>query len=57
MCRFAAAREGAESAAADPALGQIALERRESPPIRPDLLALFERDELAKYLTDEELTP
>ncbi|MFH8980906.1 fumarate reductase/succinate dehydrogenase flavoprotein subunit [Streptomyces varsoviensis] len=57
VCRFAAAQEGAGPAAADPALGQIALERRESPPIRPDLLALFERDELAKYLTDEELTP
>jgi hypothetical protein len=25
------------------------------PPPRPDLLALFERDELAAYLTDEEL--
>ncbi|MEV0275479.1 fumarate reductase/succinate dehydrogenase flavoprotein subunit [Streptomyces sp. NPDC050610] len=60
VCRLAVGQEGAEgaeSAAADPALGQIALERRESPPIRPDLLALFERDELAKYLTDEELTP
>jgi succinate dehydrogenase / fumarate reductase flavoprotein subunit len=33
----------------------IALRRREQPPPRPDLLALFERDELAAYLTDEEL--
>ncbi|WP_329136028.1 fumarate reductase/succinate dehydrogenase flavoprotein subunit [Streptomyces sp. NBC_01476] len=33
----------------------IGLRRRPMPPIRPDLLALFERDELLKYLTDEEL--
>jgi succinate dehydrogenase / fumarate reductase flavoprotein subunit len=26
-----------------------------SPPIRPDLLALFERSELEKYLTEDEL--
>jgi succinate dehydrogenase / fumarate reductase flavoprotein subunit len=26
------------------------------PPMRPDLLALFEKDELTKYFTDEELT-
>ena len=26
------------------------------PPIRTDLLDLFEKDELIKYLTDEELT-
>ena len=25
------------------------------PPMRPDLLDLFERDELKKYLTEEEL--
>jgi hypothetical protein len=25
--------------------------------MRGDLMALFERDELAKYLTDEELAP
>jgi succinate dehydrogenase / fumarate reductase, flavoprotein subunit len=25
------------------------------PPMRPDLLALFDRDELAKYLTEAEL--
>lgn len=36
--------------------GQIRLERRETPPIRPDLLQLFEMDELVKYLTDEELS-
>ena len=30
--------------------------RGEMPAIRPDLLGLFEKEELAKYLTDEELT-
>ncbi|KAB8165153.1 fumarate reductase/succinate dehydrogenase flavoprotein subunit [Streptomyces sp. 3MP-14] len=39
----------------DPAAG-VRLGRRDLPPIRADLLDLFERDELAKYLTDEELT-
>ncbi|MEU1947527.1 FAD-binding protein, partial [Streptomyces sp. NPDC020125] len=43
-------------AAPDNGHGQIRLERREMPPIRPDLLNLFEKDELVKYLTDEELT-
>jgi succinate dehydrogenase / fumarate reductase flavoprotein subunit len=33
----------------------VGLRRRPMDPIRPDLLALFERDELLKYLTDEEL--
>ncbi|MFJ9406045.1 fumarate reductase/succinate dehydrogenase flavoprotein subunit [Streptomyces sp. NPDC101393] len=45
----------ADPAQADPVAGQIRLTRRETPPIRPDLLELFEQDELAKYLTDEEL--
>jgi succinate dehydrogenase / fumarate reductase, flavoprotein subunit len=36
--------------------GQIRLTRRETPPIRPDLLALFDQGELLKYLTDEELS-
>ncbi|WP_344575582.1 fumarate reductase/succinate dehydrogenase flavoprotein subunit [Streptomyces lunalinharesii] len=40
----------------DPALGQIRLSRRETPPIRRDLLELFDKDELVKYLTDEELS-
>ncbi len=35
--------------------GAIALRRRPMDPIRSDLLGLFERDELQKYLTDEEL--
>jgi succinate dehydrogenase / fumarate reductase flavoprotein subunit len=43
-------------AATDPERGQIRLQRREMPPIRPDLLDLFDKDELIKYLTDEELT-
>ncbi|MCZ1007656.1 fumarate reductase/succinate dehydrogenase flavoprotein subunit [Streptomyces lydicus] len=45
-----------EARASDAALGQIRLSRRETPPIRRDLLELFEKDELAKYLTDEELS-
>ncbi|MFD8548006.1 fumarate reductase/succinate dehydrogenase flavoprotein subunit [Streptomyces sp. NPDC059649] len=45
-----------DARAGDPSLGQIRLSRRETPPIRRDLLELFEKDELAKYLTDEELT-
>ncbi|MFE5852853.1 fumarate reductase/succinate dehydrogenase flavoprotein subunit [Streptomyces sp. NPDC056500] len=41
--------------AADPRQGQIALERKATEPIRPDLLALFEKEELVKYLSEEEL--
>ncbi|MFD3451833.1 fumarate reductase/succinate dehydrogenase flavoprotein subunit [Streptomyces sp. NPDC058691] len=37
------------------AFGEVSVDRRESVPIRDDLLALFEKDELLKYLTDEEL--
>jgi succinate dehydrogenase / fumarate reductase flavoprotein subunit len=36
-------------------LGEVTVTERPSPVIRPDLLDLFERDELAKYLTDSEL--
>jgi succinate dehydrogenase / fumarate reductase flavoprotein subunit len=43
-------------AATDPERGQIRLERREVSPIRADLLGLFEKEELVKYLTDEELS-
>ncbi|MFE0203384.1 fumarate reductase/succinate dehydrogenase flavoprotein subunit [Streptomyces sp. NPDC058985] len=39
----------------DPERGQITLERQTTEPIRPDLLALFEKEELVKYLADEEL--
>ncbi|AOR32293.1 fumarate reductase/succinate dehydrogenase flavoprotein subunit [Streptomyces fodineus] len=42
-------------AATDPARGQIRLTRRTTDPIRPDLLALFEKEELVKYLAEEEL--
>ncbi|NUK16659.1 fumarate reductase/succinate dehydrogenase flavoprotein subunit [Streptomyces lunaelactis] len=44
-----------ELAATDPAQGQIVLERRTTEAIRPDLLALFEKEELVKYLAEEEL--
>ncbi|RKN47049.1 fumarate reductase/succinate dehydrogenase flavoprotein subunit [Streptomyces hoynatensis] len=39
-----------------PGGGRVGLTRRELPPMRGDLLGLFEKEELAKYLTDEELT-
>ncbi|WP_405978774.1 fumarate reductase/succinate dehydrogenase flavoprotein subunit [Streptomyces sp. NBC_00158] len=42
-------------APADPGAARIALERVRTEPIRPDLLALFEKEELAKYLAEEEL--
>lgn len=35
--------------------GRIALERTTTEPIRPDLLGLFEKEELVKYLAEEEL--
>jgi len=34
----------------------ITITRQPTPPLRDDLLALFDRDELKKYLTQEELT-
>ncbi|MFI2505769.1 fumarate reductase/succinate dehydrogenase flavoprotein subunit [Streptomyces sp. NPDC018972] len=40
---------------ADTARGRITLTRETTEPIRPDLLALFEKEELVKYLTEEEL--
>ncbi len=42
-------------AATDPVRGQIRLVRKETEPIRPDLLALFDKEELVKYLAEEEL--
>ncbi|MFI1756621.1 fumarate reductase/succinate dehydrogenase flavoprotein subunit [Streptomyces sp. NPDC020571] len=42
-------------AATDPERGRIALERQTTEPIRPDLLALFDKEELVKYLADDEL--
>ncbi|MER7399135.1 fumarate reductase/succinate dehydrogenase flavoprotein subunit [Streptomyces sp. NPDC000151] len=55
LCRLAT-NDGRPELPEDPALAHIQLERRETPAIRADLLELFERDELAKYLTDEELS-
>lgn len=46
---------GGGPGASDPERGQITLERQTTEPIRPDLLALFEKEELVKYLADEEL--
>ncbi|WP_316775320.1 fumarate reductase/succinate dehydrogenase flavoprotein subunit [Streptomyces sasae] len=42
-------------AATDPERGQIDLTRETTAPIRADLLALFEKEELVKYLAEEEL--
>ncbi|MEV0223289.1 fumarate reductase/succinate dehydrogenase flavoprotein subunit [Streptomyces sp. NPDC050704] len=42
-------------AATDPVHGQIDLVRETTEAIRPDLLALFEKEELVKYLAEEEL--
>ena len=36
--------------------GRVTMRRQPIPPIRPELLALFDRAELAKYMTGEELT-
>ncbi|MFJ9074180.1 fumarate reductase/succinate dehydrogenase flavoprotein subunit [Streptomyces sp. NPDC102278] len=44
-----------DPAPADPAADRIELTRVRTDPIRPDLLALFEKDELVKYLAEEEL--
>ncbi|MEU0475492.1 fumarate reductase/succinate dehydrogenase flavoprotein subunit [Streptomyces olivaceus] len=44
-----------EPAAADPERGRITLVREATEPVRPDLLALFEKEELVKYLADDEL--
>ncbi|GAA3375101.1 fumarate reductase/succinate dehydrogenase flavoprotein subunit [Streptomyces sannanensis] len=53
LCRLADPTGGL--AATDPVRGQIALVRETTDPIRPDLLALFEKEELVKYLAEEEL--
>ncbi|WP_037676323.1 fumarate reductase/succinate dehydrogenase flavoprotein subunit [Streptomyces griseus] len=42
-------------AATDPVRGQITLARETTEPIRRDLLALFDKEELVKYLAEEEL--
>ncbi|WP_221347639.1 fumarate reductase/succinate dehydrogenase flavoprotein subunit [Streptomyces beigongshangae] len=53
LCRLADPTGG--PAATDPVRGQIDLVRETTEPIRPDLLALFEKEELVKYLAEEEL--
>ncbi|GAA3824031.1 fumarate reductase/succinate dehydrogenase flavoprotein subunit [Streptomyces chiangmaiensis] len=53
LCRLADPTGGL--AATDPVRGQITLTRETTEPIRPDLLALFEKEELVKYLAEEEL--
>ncbi|WP_255952376.1 fumarate reductase/succinate dehydrogenase flavoprotein subunit [Streptomyces odontomachi] len=53
LCRLADPTGGL--AATDPQSGQIELTREETQPIREDLLALFEKEELVKYLAEEEL--
>jgi succinate dehydrogenase / fumarate reductase flavoprotein subunit len=56
VCTLAADSPGeAEPSETVEDAGRIRVQRRETDPIRADLLALFERDELLKYLTDEEL--
>ncbi|MGX1565880.1 fumarate reductase/succinate dehydrogenase flavoprotein subunit [Streptomyces sp. NPDC055506] len=41
--------------AADPVRGQITLSSETTEPVRADLLALFDKEELVKYLAEEEL--
>ncbi|MCQ9131036.1 fumarate reductase/succinate dehydrogenase flavoprotein subunit [Streptomyces hilarionis] len=53
VCRLADPAE--DPRAADSEDGRIRLVRETTEPIRPDLLALFEKEELVKYLTEEEL--
>lgn len=44
-----------DPAPSDPAADRIELTRVRTDPIRSDLLALFEKEELVKYLAEEEL--
>jgi succinate dehydrogenase / fumarate reductase flavoprotein subunit len=53
LCGLTDAATG--EAATDPVPGRISLTRETTEPIRPDLLALFEKEELVKYLAEEEL--
>ncbi|MET7680367.1 fumarate reductase/succinate dehydrogenase flavoprotein subunit [Streptomyces sp. NPDC005423] len=53
LCRLAGPADG--PAGTDAVRGRIALVRETTEPIRPDLLALFEKEELVKYLAEEEL--
>ncbi|MEV6651268.1 fumarate reductase/succinate dehydrogenase flavoprotein subunit [Streptomyces sp. NPDC051219] len=53
LCRLTDPSGG--QAATDPVQGRIELASTRTEPIRPDLLALFEKEELVKYLAEEEL--
>lgn len=53
LCALAGTAEGLPVTEA--VRGRIALTRETTEPIRPDLLALFEKEELVKYLAEEEL--
>jgi succinate dehydrogenase / fumarate reductase flavoprotein subunit len=53
LCALADPTGGLE--ATDPVRSQITLTRMTTDPIRPDLLALFDKEELVKYLAEEEL--
>ncbi|MFJ3232880.1 fumarate reductase/succinate dehydrogenase flavoprotein subunit [Streptomyces sp. NPDC086787] len=55
LCALAEPTGPADPATADPARDQITLTRETTDPIRPDLLALFDKEELVKYLAEEEL--
>jgi len=53
LCTLADPADGLQDP--DPARARIALTRETTQPIRPDLLALFDKEELVKYLAEEEL--
>ncbi|CAL9518298.1 Succinate dehydrogenase flavoprotein subunit [Streptomyces sp. enrichment culture] len=62
LCRLAGPADGGTAVGPagdlpvpDPARGHIRLTRETTEPVRPDLLALFEKEELVKYLAEEEL--
>ncbi|MFC7917637.1 fumarate reductase/succinate dehydrogenase flavoprotein subunit [Streptomyces sp. NPDC057386] len=55
LCRTADQAPGDPEEGDGPARGRITLVRETTEPIRPDLLALFAKEELVKYLADEEL--
>lgn len=51
-CRL---NDSARDPSVDPTLGRISLSKKTTEPIRPDLLDLFDKEELVKYLSEEEL--
>jgi succinate dehydrogenase / fumarate reductase flavoprotein subunit len=53
LCRLTDPTGG--PAVTDPVRGRITLTRETTEPVRPDLLALFAKEELVKYLAEEEL--